>query len=300
MLVSSMDSSRLALVIFLLLFLFFSPDSQAPSLSQQRELDYSIQDERHALNILNTTDYGGLEASQNRWLNVTGLRRGDGYAWESLPKVQDRAKEQLQTVLDGFGLTERFKNWSAEKEISGEFTNYHGAEEVLSSMTPFNEPSPMYRNVTGIFTGQWVRSRIEPAIVPPSLNLSELAPRIYYTSTTYNRNITGQSGDLRVQIEDRIDEDNPDPEISTIKAQISIKDETSTGDGWEISLFGVHYPQQGGILLSTTSEKFAGIFTLPHYALSKRDFNLAQRLLNKSLAQTIEKQEADFTSSSHP
>lgn len=295
-----MDSSRLALVIFLLLFLFFSPDSQAPSLSQQRELDYSIQDERHALNILNTTDYGGLEASQNRWLNVTGLRRGDGYAWESLPKVQDRAKEQLQTVLDGFGLTERFKNWSAEKEISGEFTNYHGAEEVLSSMTPFNEPSPMYRNVTGIFTGQWVRSRIEPAIVPPSLNLSELAPRIYYTSTTYNRNITGQSGDLRVQIEDRIDEDNPDPEISTIKAQISIKDETSTGDGWEITLFGVHYPQQGGILLSTTSEKFAGIFTLPHYALSKRDFNLAQRLLNKSLAQTIEKQEADFTSSSHP
>lgn len=295
-----MDSSRLALVIFLLLFLFFSPDSQAPSLSQQRELDLSILDERHALGVLNTTNYGGLDPAQNRWLNVTGLRRGDGYAWESLPKIQNRAKEQLQTVLDGFGSPSGFNNVSAEKKVIGSSSKQNNAEEVLSSMTPFSEPSPMYQNVTGIFHGQWVRSKIQDTISPPSLNLSDLAPRVYYTSRNYNRNITGPNGDLRVHVEDRKSEDNPDPEVFAVKAQIIIKDETSSGDGWEATLFGVHYPQQGGMLLSTTSEKFAGIFAMPHFALSKRAYNLAQRLLNKSLAQTIEKQEADFTSVSNP
>lgn len=297
---SSMESSRVALVIFLLLFLFFSPDSQAPSLSQQRELDYAIINERTALDVLNTSEHGGLEASQNRWLNVTGLRRGDGYAWESLPKVQNRAKEQLQTILDGFGSSSRFNNVSAETDISGGFPKQNTAEEALSSMAPFTEPTPLYRNVSGIHHGQWVRSKIEESIATPSLNLSELAPRVYYTSKVYNRNITGPTGDLRVQIEERTGEYDPDPEVSFVKAQVTMKDETSSGDGWEATLFGLHYSQQGGIVLSTTSEKFAGIFALPHFTLSKHAYSLAQRLLNTSLSYTITKQEEDFTSASNP
>lgn len=296
-----MDSSRLALIIFLLLFLFFSPDSQAPSLSQQRELDYSIIDERHALEVLNTSGYGGLEASRNRWLNLTGLKQSDGYAWDSLPRVQDRAKEQLQTVLDGFGSLRRFRNVSAEIATSGDSFEQNTAEKVLSSMTPFSEPSPLYQNVTAILHGTWVRSKIEETIASPSLNLSELAPRVYYTPKAYNRNITGPSGDLRIQIHERKSEDDPDPELTSfVKAQVTIKDEASTGDGLGVTLFGVHYPQQGGIVLSTTSEKFAGIFALPHFALSNHAYSLAQRLLNNSLANTITKQEADFTSASNP
>ncbi|KAK4692828.1 transmembrane E3 ubiquitin-protein ligase, partial [Lecanoromycetidae sp. Uapishka_2] len=295
-----MDSSRLALVIFLLLFLFFSPDSQTPSLSQQRELDHSILDEKRALDVLNTSNYGALEPSQNRWVNVTGLRQSDGYAWEYLPKVQQRAKEQLQTVLDGFGSLSRFSNGSVVHNVSGDFSRQNTAEDVLSSTVSFSEPSPLYRNLTSTLHGQWIRSKIEEEMRPPSLNLSALAPRVYYTSKTYNRNITGLSGELRVQIEDGIAEENPHSEVSAIKAQITIKDEVSTGDGWEATLFGVHYPQQGGVLLSTTSEKFAGIFALPHFALSRRAYILAQQHLRESLAKTIEKQETDFTSASNP
>ena len=300
-----MDSSpRMVLVILLLLFLFLSPDSQAPSLSQQRELDYSILDERHSLDVLNTSAYNGFDTANNRWLNITGLRRGDGYAWDVLPKVQQRARDQLQRSLNTFTSSKSFRNAS---EAPNDSKPEDGAlqkivQNALSSMKSFDGPTPLYQNVTGIFNGQWVRSQIGKEIATPSLNLSALAPRVYYTSQNYNRNITGQGGKLRVQIDEKTSEDPlPDAGLARdVKAQVTIEDETSSGDGWEVTLYGLHYPQQGGIVLSTTSEKFAGIFALPYFTLSERSFTLAQQLLNQTLMSTINHQEADFTSVSNP
>ncbi|KAL2052113.1 hypothetical protein ABVK25_007555 [Lepraria finkii] len=300
-----MDSSpRMVLVVLLLLFLFLSPDSQAPSLSQQRELDYSILDERHSLDVLNTFAYNEFDTANNRWLNVTGLRRGDGYAWDMLLKVQQRARDQLQRSLDTFTSSKGFRNAS---EIPNDSKPEDGAQQkivqnALSSMKSFDSPTPLYQNVTGIFNGQWVRSQIGKENATPSLNLSAIAPRVYYTSQNYNRNITGQGGELRVQIDEKTREDPlPDAELARdVKAQVTIEDETSSGDGWEVTLYGVHYPQQGGIVLSTTSEKFAGIFALPYFTLSERSFTLAQQLLNQTLMSTINHQEADFTSVSNP
>ena len=299
-----MDSPRLVLVIFLLLFLFLSPDSQAPSLSQQRELDYSIEDERSALDILNSSSYGGFDSANNRWLNVTGFRRDDGYVWDLLPRVQERAREQLQRSLDALERSRSFQNTSRLSNIrpSTENAEPGSVQHVLSSMDPFIDPTPLYQNMTGIFKGEWVRSPRVTGHTSPSLNLTALAPRIYYTSNNYNRNITGQSGDLRVQIDERSAGDPlPDSGLAIdVKAQLTIEDETSTGDGWELTLYGVHYPRQGGIVLSTTSEKFAGIFALPHLTLSERSFTLAQKLLNQTLGSTIHRQETDFTSVSNP
>ena len=299
-----MDTPRLALVIFLLLFLFFSPDSHSPSLSQKRELDNSILEERHSLNVLNSSQYGDLDASNDRWLNITGMRRGDGYAWEFLPKVQEKAKEQLRNILDPLGSSGIFKNVSTTSEDSGpeDGTGKSKDWNGLSTMKPFNDPQPMYQNVTSIVRGKWSRSNIGESFVLPSLNLSTIAPRVYYTSNKYNRNITGQAGDLQIQLYEQDSGDSlPDPATArNLKAQMTVRDETSTGDGWELTLFGVHYPQQGGIVLSTTSEKFAGIFALPHFTLSQRAFTLSQNLLNQTLMTAIEEQEADFTISSNP
>lgn len=299
-----MDSPRVVLVIFLLLFLFLSPDSHTPSLPQQRELEHSIIDERLSLHVLNTSEYGGFDPPNRKWLNITGLRQPDGYAWDSLPKVQERAREQLNTVLDAFKSTNSFNNVSVQSNgpEPGDPAEKNNAWHALSTARPFNDPPPLYQNVTSIMHGKWARSVLDKEMTSPVLNLSTVAPQVSYTSNKYNRNITGQTGDLRVQLYE-LDGGVPLPSsdlVRDIKAQMTIKDETSSGDGWELTLFGVHYPQQGGIVLSTTSEKFAGVFALPHFALSQRTFTLAQEVLNYTLMETIKEQEADFTSISNP
>ena len=256
-----MDTPRVALVVFLLLFLFLSPDSQAPSLSQQRDVDQSILEERQALDLLNTSSYGGLNATNNRWLNVTGLRQNDGYAWDLLQDVQERAEEQLQNICNAFEFTSSFNNASLPSEKpASDGDGQKTVDKILSTMKPFYDPAPLYQNVTGIIRGQWTRSKVGEGLAPRSLNLSALTPRIGYVSQDYNRNITGRSGDLRFHIhEGNGDEFKLGAEdeglIRDVKATMTIKDESSSGDGWEISLFGVHYPMQGGIVLSTTSEK---------------------------------------------
>ena len=297
-----MESSRLALVIFLLLFLFLSPDS-GPSLSHQRELASSILEEKHALYILNTSEYGGLDATNNRWLNVTGLRQDDGYAWKSLPKVQARVKEQLQAVLNGLGSPSGEKTNSSGDAGSVPLARGKTIGDELSFTLPFAEPLPLYRNVSGIIHGRWTRSKIEDTVGSTTLNLSKTAPHNYYTSKSYNRNITGSDGDLRIQIKESNELNNnlnSTMDASSVKAQVTIKDKTSSGDGWEATLYGVHYPQQGGIVLSTTSEKFAGIFALPHFTLSKRAYLVAQEYLSPVLFDMITQQEADFTGVLNP
>ena len=250
-----MDTPRLVLLLFLLLFLFLSPDSQSSSISQQRELDFSIIREKHDLDVLNTSSYGSFDSQNDRWLNITGLRQNDGFAWDMLPKVQQRAKQQLQTILRAFGSSRSYSNASL-LSLSEDGEPSH-VQAALSGMKPFNDPPPIYENVTGITHGKWVRSQVEAGLPYPLINLTAVAPMVTYGSNKYNRNITGQTGDLRIHVDEKVSEELPSAPglVRVVKGQMTIKDETSSGDGWEITLWGVHYPQQGGILLSTTSEK---------------------------------------------
>ena len=258
---SRMDAPRFTLVVFLLLFLFLSPDSQAPSLSQQRDRDHSILEERQALDLLNTSSYGGLDAAHNRWLNITGLRQKDGYAWDLLLDVQERAKEQLQNICNAFEFTSLYKNASLPtRKPAKDGDEMNTVDKILSTMRPFYDPAPLYQNVTGIIHGQWTLSKIGERLASPSMNLSALTPRVGYVSQKYDRNITGRSGDLRFHVHEGTGDDlelgkEDDGLVRDVKATMTIKDESSSGDGWEMGLFGVHYPLQGGIVLSTTSEK---------------------------------------------
>ena len=169
-------------------------------------------------------------------------------------------------------------------------------------MKPYKDAPPFYLNATSIIHGQWTRSKLERSVIRSVVNLSIVAPEVHYISNKYRRNITGHTGDLRIQI-DEIDEDRHAPESSIargVKAAVTIQDETSTGDGWEVDLHGVHYPQIGSLLLSTTSSKFAGIFALPHFALSRRAFTLSQLVLNLTLAETLRRQGIDFEGDLNP
>ena len=293
----AVDVPPVVFLIFLLLFLFFSPDARTPSPSQQRELTDQILLETHGLNVLNTSTYGGFDAPRGRWLNLTGLRKDDNYAWDWLPKVQERGRTISEAIFNtAFTLA---KNSSSSLGTASEFSNSSENTSQDESKVGFDflkgtdRHFQFYQNTSGIIRGQWSRSRIGQASFVGPLNLTTLAPGHTYISPDYKRNITGSDGDFRIQLEEySSDELASEPGlVRGIKAEMLIKDESSSGDGWQIVMFGIHYPQEGGMIFATTSEKFAGIFALPHFTLSERGFSLAQKLLNQTLKTVIDKQE---------
>lgn len=256
-----MDAPRIVLIVLLLIFLFLSPDSQPTTPSQKREVDALILEERRAIGWLNTSHYGDLNPQNQHWLNLTGFRHDDGYKWDLLPKVQERAREQLWTLLGPQGylkldggvderLRERVKGTPAEANIQ---TNGSWIVNLLEN------PTQVYQNVTGIVKGQWVRSAIDDSSTQLVPNLTTLAPQVPYTTHEYNRNVTGHGGDMRIKLNEKDSEllATEHGPVREIRAELTIKDDNSIGDGWEMTLHGVHYPEIGGIVLSTTGEKYA-------------------------------------------
>ena len=318
-----MDASRAVPLIIFLIILLLTPDTNRSSPYQQRQLGHVLDRERNDLDLLNATRYGDFDPLNNKWINVTGLRKEDGYAWHLLPKVQERAREHLMRVLEPWS-----KAQSSEQTI-GIGDRYRSVETADGyPYTPTNASTnvdwktlhvPFYRNITGILNGEWVRSKLEGDRGPsPVLNLTALTPERSYSSQDYNRNITGKEGELRIKLDEkksqRYDSEQWQSSVRQIKGQITIVDETSRGDGWEFTLYGVHYPESGSVVLTTSSDKyvllpnachfsqvcvahlyrFAGIFAMPHFSRSETTSNLAQQLLNRTLLKGILDQESSL------
>jgi transmembrane E3 ubiquitin-protein ligase len=84
-------------------------------------------------------------------------------------------------------------------------------------------------------------------------------------------------------------EQQPTDLVREVAATITIQDESSSGGGWDMRVHGVHWPRQGVMLLTTTSDKFAGIFGLSHLAPNIDYYSSSQKLLNISLEKTVER-----------
>ncbi|KAL8801548.1 MAG: hypothetical protein Q9182_004390 [Xanthomendoza sp. 2 TL-2023] len=274
-----MDAPRLIVLIFLLLILFASPNTQLPSPSQRRELDFQVAQERHALAFLSTPSYGDFDAAGNKWINVTGLRKEDGYAWDLLPRVQERARQQASMLVD---------TWHRLREVRYiESTNDTSIRHNLVSTVPF------YRNITGLVHGYWARSEVGKQNLSPVLNLTALAPRMAYATAKYTWNVTGTTGEILFRLDEKQSEmlELRDTSVREITAKLTVEDELSGGDGWQITLHGIHHPRDGSIMLTTTGPRFAGIFALPYFALSKESFFATQQLLNRTLNAAVKTQE---------
>ncbi|KAL8712138.1 MAG: hypothetical protein Q9220_003572 [cf. Caloplaca sp. 1 TL-2023] len=278
-----MDASRLLVLIFLLLFLYAAPDTQTPSPSQQRHLDKLIIQEQHAVDVLNSARYGDLRVPENRWINVTGLRKADGYAWHLLPDVQERARQQASRVIDA---------WHSLNDYGPEDDDQKSNTTEAIGSPP--RQVPFYHNVSSIVHGHWIRSKIAKGITAPVVNLTALVPQVAYVTDRYTRNITGTEGELRFKLDEKQSESwtSAHTHVRKISAEMTIEDQSSSGDGWEMTLHGVHYPLNGSIVLTTTSQRMAGIFALPHFTTSHEAFNAARGLLNKSLTAAIKTQES--------
>ena len=294
-----MEGTRVVFVLFLLIFLLSPPDTQRTTPSQQRESKHIIEEERHALAMLNHTRYGDFNPTKHQWLNLTGLRASDGYDWSLLPLATAKAREQAQAVL---GATQIQSGEDAVHSLPhGEFGERYSNVADLDSGEKLPELIPFYQNVTGLIHGKWTRTSLGNISTAISPNLTALSS-VSYITKEFNRNITGARGDLIMKLDERKGT-GVQVGLNTareIKAELTIQDKSSSGDGWEMILYGIHFIESGSILLTTSGEKFAGVFALPHFVRSNSTFDAAQQLLNETLLDAVEKQEAPTGSPSYP
>ncbi|KAI4114027.1 MAG: hypothetical protein LQ345_005112, partial [Seirophora villosa] len=222
------------------------------------------------------------------WINVTGLRKQNGYAWDLLPKVQERAREQASTIIETWHRSNGYNAYLVDDAESVDSPN------ATAAQSEHHGPLPLYQNVTGIIRGRWVRSRIAEGFRAPVMNLTALAPGVTYITDKYTRNVTGIEGKLRIRLSETKSElqDLENVSVREITADLILEETSPSSDGWDMTLHGVHYPRDGSIVLTTTGQRFAGIFALPHLTLSTTSFNAAQQLLNKTLGDAIRTQES--------
>ena len=270
-----MAEPRAFLLVLILLFLLLSPEPQQGPLGQRRyEDDNEVADQQVALNVLSSSQYEDFDPLQERWLNLTGLRVHEKFAWNALPLLKQRSREQIQHALGEQGI------------------------EKLEKLT--DAPIPLFRNITGYVRGEWVRSGLEQEFEPPPEDQPEEEDRT--SSPDYLRNVTGLEGKVRFRFKEQTDDRNDEQSGQTypVTAHMAIQDDKSYGDGWELTLHGVHYADFGGVLLTTTSDKFTGIFSLPHFAWSQYTFQRAKQLLNQTLRDTIEERKTATNPAPHP
>ncbi|QSS60862.1 RING finger ubiquitin ligase [Histoplasma capsulatum] len=276
-----MENRRALLFFVLLFFLLSAPEPGPPTLNLERERHQQKKEEQRALSLLNTSRYGDLDSAAGRWLPLGGLTKDDGYAWGLLPAVKDRARDQLYSILQHSGLLD-------EQPIEWQ------ARPLRSDLNISDLQIPVYRNVTGKIRGNWVRWHGPETENLPQLNTTAIMLRHDYFTNIFANNITTDHGALLIELqeEDREGLALDGSSAREIRADITLYTDVSLGASHFVRLFGVHFPSSGGIILSTTSEKFAGLSAMPQFALSNDTFELARQLLNRSLTETLAKEKA--------
>lgn len=257
-------------IVLLLLLNSSDPGGQQP-FTPRNAYSELLQREWDQLDLLNRTRYGDFDARKNRWLNITGLRDEDGFDWYLLDRVKQQAQEQTRRLLGS----------SAEAALDGDIDD--------------GKALPVYRNISGYVEGEWVRSPLGHVRHPEDVNASTviLPDGTSFIANEFERNLTGTGGMVRLhltELEGRMRTDG-NRTVSEVSARVIIGDNGSTGGNWwEFVLNGVHFPKFGGSVLTTTSERYAGIFALPHFQLSQHLYSSSQQLLNSTIHDTIQRQ----------
>ncbi|KAL5002599.1 hypothetical protein BDV10DRAFT_104685 [Aspergillus recurvatus] len=261
-------------LFFFLLVLYFllSSQSHPPLISQDREHQRELERERQALRLLNESRYGDFDPRADKWLPFIGARKNDSYDWGLLADAQDRARYQLQLAFSNAGLVppSGLGDGNASRTLN------------LSQLA-----LPVYRNSTGTLRGDWVRRKLDTD--RPPLNTTAIVLEHEYFTHEFGQNVTGNSGEFYLSVHEGGGEElkSPQGHVREIRATLSVETDDYWGHTWYISLYGVHFPETGGIVLTTTSEKFRGIFSLPHLTMTVDSYNISHQLLLKSLSDTI-------------
>ncbi|KAI0490680.1 hypothetical protein F4859DRAFT_16621 [Xylaria cf. heliscus] len=284
------DNARVFFLIFLLFWLASGPETGPGLIAGPAQVRNRIAHQRAAHAVLNSTAWGDFAPplpdeppeteTEPRYLNLTGFREEDHFAWEDLERFKSRCRE-----------------WSL---------NAVGIPETQE---------PVWQNATGVVRGVWERSNATVSRTHSSYNLTHISPDVTWNglNSDWSRNVTGHEGKILVRIDDPEDAatepEQLDPKVlheDEIRARhvsttVTIEDIDGTGSSWEMRLHGVHWPKEGAMLFTTTSDKYAGIFGLPHLTTKPEFFESSQALLNRTLGITLDRKERRaFTDQSDP
>ncbi|KAF2759130.1 hypothetical protein EJ05DRAFT_475360 [Pseudovirgaria hyperparasitica] len=262
------DHNPRTLVLLILLIIYFTstPETQHTTALFRLNSTEIVAKEYSELSVLNSTHHGDFDPVQEKWLGMPGLRKEDGFEWSLFRGVREKAYQQATYILGD--------------RVRGALGN-----GLLAEQRPI-----LYKNTTGSIYGDWKRSDIGKEIEHKPVNLSATAPD-YYWVNGYDRNMSSSYGGT-IEIEfTELDTDRTarNGSVREISAQIEVEDVSGLNAQWTAILHGIHYVNSGHVLLTTTSEKFAGIFALPHMALTNNMFAMAQDLLNDTIHREIQK-----------
>lgn len=293
------ENARVFILVILLLWLLSSPEQGPGLISVPSITSARLARQRHGHGVLNSTKWsdfsprlagdgnGDAKGSAPRYLNLTGFRDHDNFAWADLGRFKDRCLE-----------------WSRNANPS-------------SSGKPFWDlglAQPTWQNITGVVHGEWARRDGSVARHPDSYNLTDMTPAINWVGShgEWGRNVTGQHGKIIIRLDDKDGSvEYEDVEVEgeprsgglarEVSATVTMQDDGNSGSAWDMRLHGVHWPKQGAVLLTSTSEKFAGIFGLPHLTAAPNFFRSSQKLLNETIDKVLSKKERTrFTDPTNP
>ncbi|RFU81971.1 tul1 ring-domain e3 ubiquitin ligase [Trichoderma arundinaceum] len=273
------------LIVLFIVWLFL-PDSeyQSQSIALSDLILSRLSHYRASLDVLNATrwgDFSPLEADRKeddhasapKYVNLTGFREEDRFSWQDLGRFRERGLRLSRHAIPAVG---------------GE------------QLWDVAQGEPVWANASGVLLGQWVRRQESVPRTYDSFNLSQSVPSMHWIGdkTEWARNMTGTAGRIHVRLEgnktvtgyeqlSKTDGPLSGGLIRNVKSAVTFEDTEGSGLSWEMRLWGVHWPRQGVIMMTTTSEKFDGIFGLPHLTPGPDYFQSSQRLLNQTLAHTI-------------
>lgn len=267
-------------VFFFLVFLFWfygTSDTPQQTPSYRKERESRVDQEEYALGALRNTTHGSFNPAQGRYLPFVGMRDGDGFGWDALELAQQKARKHVHNVKD---MLER-AHVSATSDSNGDGVAF-----------------PVYRNMTGYVRGDWVRARIPENISKPDVNLTSLVPEEAYVTKEFGRNVTNGDGTLRIELSDTSPDQmkNDKAKVKEVKVELTLHTDSTPYYGMSTIMHGVHIPDTGAIVVATTSEKFPGIFALPHFLLSSQHFEETKHLLNETISETIDQQKEIWSS----
>ncbi|OAQ64378.2 transmembrane E3 ubiquitin-protein ligase [Pochonia chlamydosporia 170] len=249
-------------ILFLIWILFPEADYRNQSLALSDLAVDRLARYRDALNVLNTTAWGDFK---------------DGFAWRDLETFREK----------GLKLSRH-----AVPPVDG-----HQLWDVAQG-------EAMWTNASGTVHGDWIRRPGSVSRGYDSYNLSRSVPEVEWMGhkMEWARNVTGETGRMMLRLNgnktlnhyEQLPMDMAPLSggiIRSLRGTATIEDTAGSGLNWEMKLWGVHWPRQGVILMTTTSEKFEGIFALPHLSPGPDFFQSSQMLLNRTLARVIRRKE---------
>ena len=240
------------------------------------QVQQTTEDEAHALTILNQGSYGAWDSDSSKWLNITGLRKEDVQLWRLFPEFQRIARTQAQAILVA---TDEVSVGSVRSDDLGsaKLKDGYKSTEVTDDSHHKGTVIPFYQNITGLVRGDWFRHTL------PQTSGASNGSSDQYAGSDFTRNIASPRGHLHLRLDERSSTSVKIEAGTARDSKGTLTIEEASGESWDILLNGIHFVDSGSALLTTRSDRFAGLAALPYLTSSESQFHLARELLNQTL-----------------